>query len=93
MENFTTATESYVEEMTEKASNGEDVPSEEEMNEATYAMLKDAIKDSLGTITYEDEATTTVRVELVNKVYTPNEEDVYNLEQLLFDIEAVTEAQ
>ena len=41
----------------------------------------------------EDEATTTVRVELVNKVYTPNEEDVYNLEQLLFDIEAVTEAQ
>ena len=63
------------------------------MNEATYAMLKDAIKDSLGTITYEDEATTTVRVELVNKVYTPNEEDVYNLEQLLFDIEAVTEAQ
>lgn len=93
MESFNTASEAYVEEMTEKASSGEEVPSEEEINEASFTMLKDAIKDSMANVTYGDEETTTVRVELVNKVYTPNEDDVYNLEQLLFDIEAVSEAQ
>ena len=59
----------------------------------SYSMLKDAIQESLGSVEYEDEQTATVRVELKDKVYTPNEEDVYNLERLMFDIEAVTEAQ
>lgn len=93
MEKYTAATEAYVEEMTEKAGNGEEVPSDEEINEISYSMLKDAIQEALGSVEYEDEQTATVRVELKNKVYTPNEEDVYNLERLMFDIEAVTESQ
>ena len=56
-------------------------------------MLKDAMKDALANVEYEDEQSTTIRVNLVNKVYTPNEEDVYNLEQMLFDIEEVSAAQ
>ena len=78
----------------EKYNAGEgEVPSDEEINEMSYSMLKDAIQESLGSVEYEDEQTATVRVELKDKVYTPNEEDVYNLERLMFDIEAVTEAQ
>ncbi len=92
MEKYNAAIEAYVEEMTEKAESGE-VPSDEEANEISYGMLKDAIKESLGSVEYEDEQSAVVRVELKDKVYTPNEEDVYNLERLMFDIEAVTESQ
>ncbi len=92
MEKYNAATDAYVEEVKENAGEGE-VPSDEEINEMSYSMLKDAIQESLGSVEYEDEQTATVRVELKDKVYTPNEEDVYNLERLMFDIEAVTEAQ
>ena len=93
METYNTAYEAYINEMTEKATNGEETPSEDEINEAVFGMLKDAMKDALANVEYEDEQSTTIRVNLVNKVYTPNEEDVYNLEQMLFDIEEVSAAQ
>lgn len=93
METYNAAYEAYINEMTEKATNGEETPSEDEINEAVFGMLKDAMKDALANVEYEDEQSTTIRVDLVNKVYTPNEEDVYNLEQMLFDIEEVSAAQ
>lgn len=93
MESFNAASEAYIAEMTEKAQNGEETPSESEMTEAVFTMLKDAIKESMGNVSYEDEASTTIHIELVDKVYTPNEDDIYNLEELLFDTDAVAEAQ
>lgn len=93
MESFNTTSQAYINEMTEKAQNGEETPSEDEMTEEIYAMLKDALKESLENVTYEDEETTTIRIELKDKVYTPNEDDIYNLEMLLFDNDAVTAAQ
>lgn len=93
METFTADSEAYVADMTQKAANGEDTPSEEEINEQVYTMLKDAIKGAIGSVTYDDEETTTVRIELKDKVWTPNEDDLYNLELLLFDSDAVTDAQ
>ena len=87
------ASDAYIQEMTEKVSSGEESPSEEEALEKSFSMLKDAIQESLGNVEYEDEQSATVRVELKNKVYTPNEDDVFKLEQMMFDIEAVTEAQ
>ena len=93
MDKYTEALQAYSDEMAEKAGNGGEVPSDEELNEASYQMLKDAIKESLGSVEYEDEASTTVHVELKNRVYAPNEDDVYNLERLMFDIEAVTDAK
>ena len=57
--------------------------------EQSFTLLKDAIQESLGNLQYEDEASMTVRVELVNKVYTPNGDDVANLEQQMFDTEAL----
>lgn len=93
MESFNAASQAYVEEMTEKALNGEETPSEEEMTEAVYTMLKDAIKESMENVSYADEESTTIHIELVDKVYTPNEDDIYNLELLLFDTDAVSAAQ
>lgn len=93
METFNAASEAYVTEMTEKATNGEDTPSEEEINEKVYAMLKDAIKEAMGSVTYGDEESTIIHIELKDKTWTPNEQDLYNLELLLFDSEAVTDAQ
>ena len=90
MESFNAASEAYVTEMTEKAANGEDTPSEEEINEQVYVMLKDAIKEAMGSVTYGDEESTIVHIELKDKTWTPNEDDLYNLELLLFDSEAVS---
>lgn len=56
-------------------------------------LLKDAMKEVMGSVTYGDEETTTIRIELVNKLWTPNEEDITKLEELLFDLEAVTGAE
>ena len=90
MESFNAASEAYVTEMTEKAANGEDTPSEEEINEQVYVMLNDAIKEAMGSVTYGDEESTIVHIELKDKTWTPNEDDLYNLELLLFDSEAVS---
>ena len=90
MDSFNAASEAYVTEMTEKAANGEDTPSEEEINEQVYVMLKDAIKEAMGSVTYGDEESTIVHIELKDKTWTPNEDDLYNLELLLFDSEAVS---
>lgn len=92
MESFYAASQEYVNEVAEKAANGEETPSEE-ANGAVYTMLKDALRESLENATYEEEETTTIRIELVDKVYTPNEDDIYDLEMRLFDIDAVTAEQ
>ncbi len=67
--------------------------SQEEMMEEIFRLLKDALKDAMGKITYADEASTTVRVELKNNLWAPNEEDVQNLEKLLFDMEVLESIQ
>ena len=87
MEQFQTEQQAYTDELSEQVQNGGEYPSEDEINEQVYTLLKDAIKDSLQKAEYEDEASTTVRVELNDKVYSPNQEDVEALEYALFDLE------
>lgn len=89
MESYAESYGAYYDELTEKAENGEEVPSDEELNEQNYTFLKDAIKDALANATYDDEASTTVHVNLVNNVWTPDETDIGNLEKLLFDIDDI----
>lgn len=67
----------------------ESAPSEDEMMEAIYTSLKDCLKSNLANVQYAGSATTTVRIELANNVYTPNQSDIEKLETLLFDIDAV----
>lgn len=78
-----------VEKIAEELMASGNVPSEEEQIEIIVAALKDAMRANLEKVEYAEEATTTIRVELVDNVYTPNKADVMKLEESLFDSDAV----
>ena len=63
------------------------VPTEEEMYAIILDYLKESFEIALENVTYDEPAETTIRIELVDDVYTPNEDDVMNLGMVLFDIE------
>ena len=90
---FEPAMEAYLTKVTEMATewySAEETPSEEEMYNEVIMALKDCLEETLATVTYDEPATATVRIELVDKVYTPNEADIANLETVFFDIEAMS---
>lgn len=91
---FQPAMEAYMTKVTEMATEwqeaamaGEEVPSEDEMYNEIILALKDCMVEALASATYDEAATTTIRIELIDNVYTPNEADLTNLETVLFDIE------
>ena len=90
---FTSFQEKQATLLEEWTSMGADAPSEDEMFETIYTALKDCMKEALEAPEYAKEATATVRVELSDNVYTPNQEDLYGLESLLFDIDAIENLQ
>ncbi len=91
MESFEAEYQSYINDIAEKAKNGEESPSEDEVSEQIFTLLKDALKESLGKVSFGEEASTIVHVEQKDKVWMPNEADVQNLEKLMFDMEALEE--
>lgn len=58
---------------------------ENEIMKLIIIALMESIQESLTDVSYAEEETTTVRIELVDNVYTPNTNDMQNLERLLFD--------
>ena len=67
-----------------------EIPSEEEMmNEATMALVP-CLDDALASITYNEAESVTVKIELIDNVWTPNSDDFTNLATALFDIEEMT---
>lgn len=93
VENFNTTSQEYINGATEKAENGEESPSEEEISEQIFTLLKDALKDAMGNASYGDEESTVIHVELKDNTWMPNETDVQNLEKLLFDMEVLENLQ
>lgn len=63
----------------------ETTPTQEEMLEDMTEILRDALRDSIESAAYEAQETLTIRIELIDNVYTPNTEDVISLEKALFD--------
>ncbi len=61
---------------------------ENEMMKLIIVALKESMEEVLANVTYEQEQTTTVRIELVDMVYTPNTSDIQNLEMILFDTDS-----
>ena len=57
------------------------------MTDALLVALKDSMKDAIANVEYAEPATTTVKIELIDDVWTPNSKDIENLELLLFDTE------
>ena len=89
MEIFGSAMEDYMDKIVEMQAG----LTGEETSDELVAMAIDAFKDvldaSLANVSYADPETTTITVELVDKVYTPNQSDLYDLEASLFDIDSV----
>lgn len=71
----------------EDALAGEDVPSDEAKNEQFFAMLKDCMVEELQEATFEEPVETIIKVELIDNVWTANQEDLMDLEFSLFDFE------
>lgn len=68
----------------------DEAPTEDEMYETVFTILKDCMKEALEDPDYADEASTTVHVELnSDNEYEPNEDELYGLESLLFDIDVI----
>lgn len=74
---------------TEEIMASGEVPSDDEMIEELIGMLETSLAEACAAATYDEPQTTTVRIEIVDKMYTPNEEDIYNLEYVMFDTEAM----
>ena len=62
-----------------------DTPSEEEMMREVVLAFKESMENVLAEVQYREPETITIRIELVDNVYTPNTDDVEALEKALFD--------
>jgi len=71
--------------MMEEWANTSERPSEEEMVAAVCSTFKNSMETVLAEVQYDAAASMTVRVELINNVYTPNTADIEELEKALFD--------
>ena len=60
-------------------------PTQEEMLEDMTEILRDALRESIDSAAYGAQETMTIRIELIDNVYTPNAQDVISLEKALFD--------
>ena len=89
VDTYMATVEEMVNAWTEAALAGEEVPSEDEMMDKVLEAFGTTLEESLANVTYAEPQTTTVRIELVDGVYTPNEADLYNLEYALFDNDAI----
>ena len=77
----------FVQVWTDAALAGEEVPSDEAMNEQLFTVFKDCMRAELADAEYDAPADLIIRVELIDNVWTANQEDIENLESVLFDFE------
>lgn len=85
---FGPALESYQQDVAAKANewaSAAEKPSEEEMVQEIVLQFKKSMESVLSDVQYDEAGTMTVRIELADKVYTPNTDDVAALEKALFD--------
>ena len=83
--------ELYLEKMAELNTKWEDQPpTETERVKEILMTVITCMDEALALATYDEPATTTVRVELTNNVYYPNDEDLVKLEMVLFDTDAMS---
>ncbi len=82
--------ELYLKKLTELNTEWEaNPPTEAEQAKEILMTAITCMDEALALVTYDEPATTTVRVALKNNVYYPNEEDLLNLEMILFDTDAM----
>lgn len=92
MQIFGPSVEAYTNEVTElinEWTESGEIPDTDEIYEQSFTILKDCLKENLDTVTYAEPQTTTIRIELNDNVYSPNQDDLVKLESVLFDMDAI----
>lgn len=74
-----------IESLPEQWAAMEETPTQEEMLEDMTEILRDALRESIENVEYDAPETLTITIELIENVYTPNSQDVMELEKALFD--------
>lgn len=69
------------------AMSGGDIPSDDELTSMIVDLLKDSLVEAYQNVTYDAAETMTVTIELNNNEYSPNENDLMDLEMAMFDID------
>lgn len=87
VERYEDAVAEFVQVWTDAALAGEEVPLDEEMNEQLFRTFKECMVAELAEAEYDAPAEMIIRVELIDNVWTANQEDIINLEAVLFDFE------
>ena len=85
---FKPALERYQEAVAALAASWQDAeepPAEEALAESVYMEFRNSMESVLSEVQYDEAATMTVRIELLENIYTPNTEDIAELEKALFD--------
>ncbi len=90
MEAYMTKVTEMVTAWTEASMNGEEVASEEEMLAEVTMALKVCMEDALANITYNEPTTVTVKISIVDNMWTPDQTDLANIAKALFDVDAMT---
>jgi hypothetical protein len=80
----TALTEKY----TEQATNGGEVPDQAALQEEVLVLYKDCLLDSLDSVSYGDETSMEIKIELADKVYSPNSSDLATLENALLSTDS-----
>lgn len=68
--------------------DAQELPSDDEMMEWLAMALKNCLEESLKSVTYGEPQVTTVKISLDDNGWTPSEDDVMHLEEVLFDIDS-----
>lgn len=89
---FGPAMESYINAILTASANGMEFSSEAEQEEWLISTFKDCIEESLKNVTYDEAQTATVKISIQNNAWTPSTSDLMNLEEVLFDNDAVAAA-
>lgn len=71
--------------MMDEWANAPEFPAEEDMIAAVYNEFRTSMETVLAGVQYDEAASMTVRIELRDNVYTPNTDDIAELEKALFD--------
>ncbi len=86
MEDYDVKVAEWTEQLSADAIAGEAFPEEEELYNTLFVMLKDCINDAAANVGYSEPQEMTVRVELSDGVYAPNQSDIEALEYHLLGL-------
>lgn len=72
---------------------GEEIPSDDEMIEQYIDLLNVCLQETYADITYNEPAATTVKIEVIDNLWTPDTADLLKLSTLMFDAQEASAQQ